>query len=141
MPEPPPPADPLGACRFETIGQGSGTGPEYQFTVKAAIGAAQVAPKGSKAAVVRVVTTSLPRVACCYRAQLAKSELQKVGKAGTVTTELTIDAAGKVTAAKADGVDGDVSACVGALIETLEFKAGKAELTATIPFVYTLTAR
>ena len=47
----------------------------------------------------------------------------------------------KVTDAKADGVDTDASACVGAVLKSLEFKPGKAEVKATVPFDFTVTAK
>jgi hypothetical protein len=137
-PEPAPPAkDPMGACS-EAKPAVDKTAP---FTVKAKIGAAKVEPKASKATVQGVVTKNLARVECCFREQVAaKEDLKKNGKT-TITAELTIGMDGKVTDAKADGGDADQSACVGAVLKTLEFKAGKAEVKATVPFDATVTVK
>jgi len=127
----------MGACSATTKAD-----PKAPFAAKAKMGAAKAEPKASAAAVKGVVTKNLNRVECCFREQLlAKADLQKAGKAGTMTAELTIGMDGKVTDAKADGLDTDASACVGAVLKSLEFKAGKAEVKATVPFDFTVTAK
>ena len=127
----------MGACAAATKAD-----PKAPFAAKAKIGAAKIEPKASKTAVQGVVTKNLGRVECCFREQLlAKADLQKAGKAGTITAEMTIGMDGKVTDAKADGVDADASACVGAVLKSLEFKAGKAEVKATVPVDFTVTAK
>ncbi len=87
-----------------------------------------------KAIVRRYIKRNLQKLTYCYEKVL----LHKKGIRGTVQTQFTIKADGKVKGAVASGVDKEVSTCVADVISAIEFPKPKTpdDVLVNYPFTY-----
>jgi pSer/pThr/pTyr-binding forkhead associated (FHA) protein len=124
----------IGTGRYGTIGHGSGTGSGYgvgsgrggmrgrQSAVpQVRIGQPQSVGDLDKAIIRRYIKRNIQKITYCYEKQL----LARPGLEGTVNTQFFISPNGTVSASNANGVDGDVSSCVAAVIKAIEFPKPK----------------
>ncbi len=92
-----------------------------QRIVRARAGQPQSVGDLDKAIIRRYVKRALPQVKACYEKALATQP----DLAGTVSTQFFIASNGVVASANAAGVDGEVAACVAAVIKGIEFPKPK----------------
>jgi pSer/pThr/pTyr-binding forkhead associated (FHA) protein len=124
----------IGTGRYGTIGHGSGTGSGYgvgsgrggmrgrQSAVpQVRIGQPQSVGDLDKAIIRRYIKRNIQKITYCYEKQL----LARPGLEGTVNTQFFISPNGTVSASNANGVDGEVSSCVAAVIKAIEFPKPK----------------
>ena len=77
--------------------------------------------QGTPAIIRRYIKRNIQKITYCYEKQLLASP----GLEGTVNTQFFISPAGTVTTANANGVNGEVSSCVAAVIKGIEFPKPK----------------
>jgi hypothetical protein len=100
----------IGTGRYGASGQDR-RGPQVQLGAMSCVGGLH------HAIVRRYVKRDLAKVIACYERQLAVTP----GVEGTVGAELVIGPDGAVTSAVANGVGGEVSTCIGRVIEAIAF--------------------
>ena len=89
-----------------------------------------------KAIIRRYIRRELPKIQYCYEKQL----LAKPGLAGEVEVEFMISPDGGVSAARASGVDDDVSSCVRGVIEGIQFPHNDQNTRVHYPFTFQRTS-
>ena len=124
----------IGTGRYGTIGHGSGTGSGYGVgngrggmrgrsasVPQVRIGQPQAVGDLDKAIIRRYIKRNIQKITYCYEKQLlANATLE-----GTVNTQFFISPNGTVTVSNANGVNGEVSSCVAAVIKSIEFPKPK----------------
>jgi hypothetical protein len=122
-----------GASSVGASGAGAGalaTGHDRAATqVKA--GEPNVTGDIDRAVVKRVVKMHSNQIRYCYE----KSLMQNPSLQGKVTVTFTIEKDGKVSAAKAEGVEDNLDRCIEARFKTFEFPKSPAPVTIVYPFV------
>jgi len=87
-----------------------------------------------KAIIRRYIKRNIQKIQYCYEKEL----LAKPGLSGTVQTQFLITGNGNVQSSTGNGVDGNVSSCVAAVIKGIEFPKpkGGGNVQVNYPFTF-----
>ena len=137
----------IGTGRYGTIGHGSGTGSGYGVgggrggmrgrsaaVPTVSIGQPNAQGDLDKAIIRRYIKRNIQKIQYCYEKEL----LAKPGLSGTVQTQFLITGNGNVQSSTGNGVDGNVSSCVAAVIKGIEFPKpkGGGNVQVNYPFTF-----
>ena len=135
----------IGTGRYGTIGTASGSG--YGVGVGVGVGRTAVVHavkvgtpivKGQLDVEIikRYIKRNLSKISYCYEKEL----LAQPSIGGALATAFEIGSDGKVTAASAKGIDGDVESCVAGVIKSIEFPKPSDSKPVSVSYPFTMTA-